>query len=106
MGGNRPPRQTANAGLSNNPQTPFGPGAQQMNTDRFSQLLDFLERLEKAKIAYSLRHSREDALMVAIRVPGELWEVEFLQDDEIEVERFRSNGRIGDASLLDVLFAK
>lgn len=77
-----------------------------MTTDRFSQLLDFLERLEKAKIAYSLRHSRDDALMVEIRVPGELWEVEFLRDDEIEVERFRSNGRIGDASLLEVLFAQ
>ncbi|HEY7156651.1 MAG TPA: hypothetical protein VH575_21965 [Gemmataceae bacterium] len=77
-----------------------------MNADRFSQLLDFLERLEKAKIAYSLRHIREDALLVEVRVPGEIWEVEFLRDDEIEIERFRSNGRIDDASLLDVLFAK
>jgi hypothetical protein len=77
-----------------------------MKTDKFSQLLDFLERLEKAKIGYSLRHSREDALMVEIRVPGERWEVEFLRDDEIEIERLRSNGRIEDASLLDVLFAK
>src|SRR6516165_438413 len=77
-----------------------------MKTDRLSQLLDFLEQLEKAKIGYSLRHSREDALMVEIRVPGELWEVEFLRDDEIEIERLRSNGRIEDASLLDVLFAK
>jgi hypothetical protein len=77
-----------------------------MSTDRFSQLLDFLRRLEKAKIAYSLRHSRDEALVVDIRVPGERWEVEFLDDDEIEVERFRSNGRIEDARLLDELFAR
>ena len=77
-----------------------------MKTDQFSQLLNFLERLESAKIAYSLRHIREDALMVEVRVPGEIWEVEFLRDDEIEIERFRSNGRIEDASLLDVLFAR
>jgi hypothetical protein len=77
-----------------------------MKQDKFSQLLDFLRRLDKAKIAYDLRHSREDALMVEINVPGERWEVEFLEDDEIEVERFRSNGHIYDESMLEKLFAE
>lgn len=77
-----------------------------MNENRFTQLLEFLRRLAKAKIAYTLRHSRDDAIMVMINVPGECWEVEFLEDDEIEVERFRSNGHIADASVLDDLFAR
>ena len=77
-----------------------------MKTDKFNQLLGFLRRLEAAKIAYQLRHSRYDALMVEINVPGERWEVEFLEDDEIEVERFRSNGHIDDEAALAELFAK
>ena len=76
-----------------------------MSQDKFSQLLTFLRQLDRAKIAYDLRHSREDAIMVQINVPGERWEVEFLEDDEIEVERFRSNGVIHDETALAKLFA-
>ncbi len=77
-----------------------------MKDDQFTKLLAFLERLDRAKISYTMEHSRDDAIMVVAGVPGEYWEIEFLQNGEIEVERFRSNGRIDDASLLDVLFAK
>jgi hypothetical protein len=80
--------------------------ASECGLDRFSQLLEFLRQLENAKIAYELRHSRDEAIMVKINVPGERWEVEFLEDDEIEVERFRSNGHIDDASTLQELFAQ
>lgn len=77
-----------------------------MKNDQFGKILAFLRQLEKAKIAYELRHSREDAIMVRINVPGERWEVEFLHDDDIEIERFVSNGEIHDESMLDQLFAK
>ena len=76
-----------------------------MNQNQFDKMLAFLRRLEKAKIAYQLRHSREDAIMVRINVPGERWEVEFLEDGDIDVERFRSNGKIYDESMLAELFA-
>ncbi len=72
----------------------------------FDELLRFLKRLEEAKIAYTLRHSRSDALMVRINIPGERWEVEFLQDGDVEVERFVSDGEIESASALDDLFAR
>ena len=77
-----------------------------MNTEFFSKFLSFLRQLEEAKIAYRLRHSREDALMAVINVPGERWEVEFLEDGEIEVECFTSNGHIDDESKLNDLFAR
>jgi hypothetical protein len=77
-----------------------------MKEDKFAKLLTFLRRLDETKIAYELRHSRYDALMVRINVPGERWEVEFLEDDDIEIERFASNGEIYDESMLDELFAK
>ena|SRR5712691_4594919 len=77
-----------------------------MKRSQFPRLLDLLERLETAKISYDLEHSREDALMVRLVVPGEYWEIEFLKDGEIEIERYRSNGHIYDESMLEKLFAK
>jgi hypothetical protein len=77
-----------------------------MKRDLFGKLLAFLRRLEEAKIAYRLRHSRDDAIMVQINVPGERWEVEFLEEGDVEVERFVSGGQIDDEAALDELFAK
>ena len=80
-----------------------------MKCDAFRQFLEVLGRLEKAKIAYDLRHSREDALTMDVFVPGERWEIEFVDyGDEVqmEIERFCSNGEIKDESLLEELFAR
>jgi hypothetical protein len=65
--------------------------------DAFRQVLALLNRLQAAKIAYTMRHSRPDALMIQVNVPGERWEIEFVDyDDEvrIEVERFRSEAGV------------
>jgi len=80
-----------------------------MNQDAYRQLLALLNRLHKARIAYQLRHSREDAIMVHVNVPGERWEIEFVDygdEVQIEVERFRSDGAIVGESALEELFAK
>lgn len=71
----------------------------------FSRLLDFLRRLRQQKLAFDLRHSRDDAIMVEVNIPGERWEIEFLEDGEIEVEVFRSGGEIHDEQWLDKLLA-
>lgn len=42
--------------------------------------------------------------MVQITVPGERWEVEFLLDGTIEVERFKSDGAIHNGAALEDLF--
>ncbi len=36
--------------------------------------------------------ARPEAVMVALAVPGERWEIEFFTDGRIEVERFVSQG--------------
>jgi len=80
-----------------------------MIKDAFRELLTFLGRLEGAGIWYQLRHSREDAIMIEIVVPGERWEVEFVDyEDEvqIEVECFRSDGKIHDEKKLVDLFER
>lgn len=53
------------------------------------RLLEFLDRLEDAKIAYRLTHIR-DSIMVEMVVPGERWEVEFFENGQIAIERFVS----------------
>jgi hypothetical protein len=76
-----------------------------MKADKFRQLLSFLERLDRAKIPYSMRHSRDNAIMIVAFAPSEYWEIEFLEDDDTEIERYRSNGHIDDESVLEELFA-
>src|SRR5262245_30213501 len=76
-----------------------------MKENQFSRLLAFLERLDQAKIPYRMRHSRDDALMVIAFAPGQYWEIEFLEDGDIEIERYRSDGHIDDESVLEELFA-
>ena len=77
-----------------------------MKKDQFGKLLAFLERLDQEKISYTLEHSRDDAIMVSVVTPGEYWEVEFLKDGGIDVERYVSNGEIYDESILTEFFAK
>lgn len=68
-----------------------------------ANLLSFLNDLRAGKIYYELRQRRDDAIMVEIAVPGERWEVEFLDDGTVEAEIFTSTGEIHDASALQRL---
>src|SRR5437879_2864348 len=75
-----------------------------MKANQFSKLVTFLERLDEAKILYSMEHSRDDAVMVQLVVPGEYWEIEFMEDGAVEIERYKSNGKICDESMLQELY--
>ena len=69
------------------------------------KLLTFLDRLEAAKIWYRLEHVR-DSLMVTVALPGERWEIEFFEDDRVEVERYISTGAIEGESVLNDLLTR
>jgi hypothetical protein len=72
----------------------------------FERLLGFLNRLDDAHIFYALSHTRADSMMVAISLPGWHWEVEFMADGSVEVERYESVADIqSDPKLLETLFA-
>src|SRR5438445_1588462 len=73
--------------------------------DRFDRLLNFLRRLHDAKIPHSLADYREDAVSVIAHAPGEYWEVDFLADGDVDIERYRSDGVIEEESALERLFA-
>ena len=68
-----------------------------------NKLIDFLDRLEKSKIYYHLNKVR-DGVMVEIAVPGERWEVEYMKDGTIEIEKFVSDGQIFNVNELEALF--
>lgn len=74
-----------------------------MKENPFSKLLTFLQALEQKQFSYTLAHHRDEAIMVTVSVPGERWEVEFLDDGSIEVEKFASNGEIYDEAALGEL---
>jgi hypothetical protein len=71
--------------------------------DHLERLIDFLDELEDKKIYYKLDKVR-DAIMVEISVPGQKWEVEFMQDGTIEIEKFMTTVEILDESELVHLF--
>src|SRR5437899_7072197 len=74
-------------------------------SDRFDRLLDFLRRLTEARIPHRLADYRQDAISIIAHAPGEYWEIDFLADGDIDVERYRSSGVIQEASSLEELFA-
>ena len=75
-----------------------------MKANGFDRLILFLQNLEKQTIDYSLAHHRDEAVMVIVAVPGERWEIEFLSDGSVEVEKFVSNGEIAGEEALSELF--
>lgn len=80
--------------------------AQEMNSTANDRLLSFLGELESTRISYTLGHIRTEAILVSVAVPGERWEVEFLEDGSVDVERFVSTGCLGDDSALADLFER
>lgn len=76
-----------------------------MSTKVFNNFIAFLDKLGQQDISYTLSHNRAEALMVLVAVPGERWEIEFLSDGSVEIEKFISTGEISGAKSLDDLFA-
>jgi hypothetical protein len=70
----------------------------------FRRLVDLLNRLDAAHVHYTLGHTRPESVMVDISMPGWRWEVEFMLDGSIEIERYKSlAGAEDDPALLQEL---
>jgi len=55
-------------------------------------IYDLCQELDRRHVTYDLKIIRPEGIMVSVAVPGERWELEFLEDGSIELERFRSEG--------------
>lgn len=71
--------------------------------DLFRKFVDFLSELDSRDLTYELLHTSWNAVMVQVFVQGSHWEVEFFSDGRVQVEIFRSDGKIQDESILPAL---
>lgn len=72
--------------------------------EKFGRFLDYLNRLDRANIHYSLAHTRPDSIMIDVSLPGWRWEIEFMADGSVDIERYSSVAGVeNDQSLLDTL---
>lgn len=77
-----------------------------MKVNQFEKLTKFLDRLEEHDIFFELKRSRDAGVSVHVAVPGQRWEVDFLDDGTVDVERFVSDGGVQDESVLETLFSE
>ena len=47
-----------------------------------------VNELEENSIFFKLNKVRNEAIMVEVAVPGQWWEIEFLEDDTVDIEKF------------------
>ncbi|OIK08522.1 hypothetical protein BIV59_19915 [Bacillus sp. MUM 13] len=67
-------------------------------------LINFLNKLEEKNISYKLNKVRNDAIMVEIAIPGQRWEVEFMADGTVEIEKFIGDDNFYGGQEIEVLF--
>ena len=59
----------------------------------------------KIRFFIDLSKVRPEAIMVEVAVPGQRWEIEFMDDGTIQIEKFKSAGGVMyDERELEVLF--
>ena len=75
-------------------------------TEQVRRFQTVILNLRAAQIHFTLSTHREDALSILATVPGERWEIDVLDDGEVDFERFVSDGEIGDAAALDELIPR
>ena len=71
--------------------------------DNLKNINEFLNMLDEKKIYYQLNKIRPDGIMIEVAVPGQRWEIEYMEDGTIEIEKFISDGSFYGAEELNVL---
>ena len=71
--------------------------------ETIKSFVEFLEMLDKRNIYYKLNKVR-DSIMVEVAVPGQRWEIEFMSNGSIEIEKFLSDGEIYGYSEIKKMF--
>jgi hypothetical protein len=71
--------------------------------DTLKEMNKFLNTLDENKIFYRLNKVRLEGIMIEVAVPGQRWEIEFMEDGSIEVEKFISDGLIYGKEELEML---
>ncbi len=56
--------------------------------------MEIIRALKEAQIHYRVDQNRYDGISIEATVPGERWEIDVLEDGEVDFERFVSNGSV------------
>ena len=71
-----------------------------MKPEPFAKLMEIIRALEAAQIHFTLSYHRYDAVSIHATVPGERWEIDILEDGDVDFERFVSTGGVtGEAEM-------
>jgi hypothetical protein len=73
-------------------------------TRSIREVTDLLAKLDCAHIHYRLTQNRDDAITVAVTVPGRRIEIDMLADGAVEAEVFKSDGVIHGAKYIESTF--
>lgn len=68
-------------------------------------LIYFLDQLHGKKINFHLDKIR-DSILIELTIPNQMWEIEFMEDGTIEIEKFISTGDKLDRIALDTLISE
>lgn len=69
-------------------------------------LFDLLEKLDSAKVHYSISRHRPDTVLVSVAVIGQRIEIDVFRDGHVEISRFIGHEDIeGGAELIDSIIA-
>ena len=91
----------AKNGLPNVPKAAHRPKVRQkVKPEPFAILTAIIAELEAANIHFRVRHHRYDGITIEAAVPGERWEIDVLEDGDVDFERFVSAGGVsGEAEM-------
>jgi hypothetical protein len=67
---------------------------QKVKAGAFAKLMEIIRALEEAQISFTVTRYRYDAISIRAVVPGERWEIDVLEDGDVDFERFVSSGHI------------
>ncbi|MGD0069481.1 MAG: hypothetical protein ABSB76_39430 [Streptosporangiaceae bacterium] len=70
-----------------------------------SRASELCRELRLRHASFEILIARDDAIMVSVAIPGERWEIEFRDDETIELERFVSQGVTDAPHVLEDLLA-
>ena len=75
-------------------------------TNALKILLALADRLKAAGIHHEVTRYRDDGVSIIAAVPGERWEIDVLDDGEVVVEVYKSQGGCRGEDALKDLFAR
>jgi hypothetical protein len=72
----------------------------------FAKLMSIIRALVEAQIHYVVAHYRYDAVSIQATVPGERWEIDVLEDGEVDFERLVRAGGVTSETEMNQFIAR